>query len=167
MLPTKTVLTDSSWLNFEQAKYAFDEVIVGKTTVKQMHEMGFDPFKTPNISIENYLSIQDRFDPFRKGVSLPEIVRECIVLQEKCYALSVKAGIVKDERIGNAFLDVTTFRRQTFSRRWIFEAVFIVKSDLIVYKLWKGSPMLETYEDDVRPLGPVQNIGDFLTVLPI
>ena len=41
-----------------------------------------------------------------------------------------KAGIVKDERIGNALLDVTTFRRQTFSRQWNFEAVFIVKSDL-------------------------------------
>ena len=45
---------------------------------------------------------------------------------------------------------------------WRFNALVVLKDDLVVYKLWGGQPTIRETEKDTRPLGPLQNLGESL-----
>jgi len=46
---------------FKEAKAAYERITPLETTHKEIHELGFDPFTTPNIRILTYLDIMNRF----------------------------------------------------------------------------------------------------------
>ena len=37
--------------------------------------------------------------------------------------------------------------------------MFVLKQDLVIYKLWSGTPRIQEYGKKRNPLGPLQGIG--------
>jgi len=50
------------------------------------------------------------------------------------------------------------FNRKTMTTGWEFNAVWLVKNDLVVYKLISGKPQVREDETRRNPLGPLQGI---------
>ena len=69
--------------------------------------------------------------------------------------------IISNKRYGNFFLDVLNFRRKSRESGWRFRALFIVVEDIVVYKLWGGSPVIDELSETKNPLGPLQDLGGY------
>ena len=163
LLPSKKVERNDHWQTFNSIQSVYDEVSPNKTTLPELNHMGFDPYVANNVKIENYLDIRRRFDPLSTGKNIPEPVGECLSLFKRCQAYVVDVDYEYEDRIGNALLDLTGFRREVLKEGWRFQAVFIIKDQLVVYKLWSGEPKRKAYIDEIRPLGPLQSLDDLIT----
>ena len=115
----------------------------------------------------DFVSIRDHFDPRQTGLNIPAPIRSCLKLMEGCYSLKINVSDKKKKRIGNIILDLTTFRRQRIISSWEFEALFVIANNKVVYKTWHGNPKKENYQDKIQPLGPFQEIGKAMSVIPL
>ena len=167
LLPKTTQKTKSVWQSFDEAKKSFDQVTPGQTSLKELYKMGFNPYKSTNMTIKNFISVRDRFDPKQSGNHLPGQIRQCLEMLDSCYSINLEVGGSKSRRVGNFLLDMTSFRRQTVASSWRFEATFIISNQKVVYKVWRGFPKKEVYSDKVKPLGPLQNIVDYVPVIEL
>ncbi len=164
MLPQAHGRAESPWHSFEQAKAAFDKVIPNQTSKDDLHKLAFDPFKNPNIEIMTYLDLANMFMPnssFQKE-DIAQEVRECMKAQDKCYGYRLIIENIKNRRYGNVFLDLFKFKRKSRKTGWYFKAVLVLQDDLVVYKIWGGKPLVEEYEYQKNPLGPLQESGGAL-----
>lgn len=166
LLPTETQHTISPWRNFETAKATFEKVVPGKTTVQELANLGYNPYTVPNIKIENYLWIRQNFDPYQTGYNVPASVARCLAAQDSCLAYVVTAGFSKDKRVGNVLLDLANFKRETYITSWSFNAIFVINSNIVVYKTWTGNPITEIHKKQINPLGPIQGITNYLYGIP-
>src|SRR5512140_959523 len=53
LLPSSKATIESPWQEFDRAKADYGKIIAGKTTVEELNQIGFDPYKVPNIRILN------------------------------------------------------------------------------------------------------------------
>lgn len=106
VLPSKHTKNVSNWESFYLAYEAFEKVKVDQTTIIELQELGFDPFESSNVAIENYLNVRNRFDPNNLGINMPKSVEECLAIKEDCNAYVATIGHINEDRIGNAFLDI-------------------------------------------------------------
>jgi hypothetical protein len=160
-LPTAEEVTKSPWKSFKQAKSAYDGIVLNQTTVKQLRELGFDPYSTPNVNILSYLDVIQRFMP-TNSVSLehlPKSVRDCIAKLEACKAYEAHPGVIKRKRIGSAFKDLLGFKRKTIETGWRFNALIVLDNGVAVYKVWSGVPNVDSEKTRKNPLGPLQGSG--------
>jgi hypothetical protein len=162
LLPSSKQTTRSPWHTFADAKAAFDKIIPFQTSAKEMRELGFDPFSTPNIEILTYVDIMNLFmpNPSINIEDLDEGIRACIKAKSICTAYEFDPQILHSERHGNVMLDLFNFRRKTVESGWRFEALIVLVNDTVVYKLWGGNPIIDQQRDTKNPLGPLQNTGD-------
>lgn len=162
LLPAVKQSTQSPWMNFIDARQAFDKIIPNKTTETGLKKLGFDPLLTPNIRTVTYLEVIQQFIPNQsiQKEDLPKGIFECIKSQSLCKGFIVEPKILNSKRYGNAFLDLLNFRRKTITTGWKFTALIVLRNDLVIYKLWGGEPNIVEFEDKKNPLGPFQNIGD-------
>jgi hypothetical protein len=165
LLPSVKQTTKSPWLNFEDAKKAFDKITSNQTTQEDLKQLGFDPFETPNVKLVTYLELIERFLP-NQSIRLEDIdqgVRSCLQVREHCQGYEVSPKMLNSRRYGNAFLDLLNFRRKKVTTGWRFNALIVLKEGLVVHKVWGGEPKVSEFEDKKNPLGPLQNID---TILP-
>jgi hypothetical protein len=165
LLPSVKQTTKSPWLNFEDAKRAFDKITPNQTTQENLKQLGFDPFETPNVKLVTYLELIERFLP-NQSIRLEDIdqgVRSCLQVREHCQGYEVSPKMLNSRRYGNAFLDLLNFRRKKVTTGWKFNALIVLKEGLVVHKIWGGEPKVSEFEDKKNPLGPLQNID---TILP-
>jgi hypothetical protein len=162
LLPSSKQTTRSPWVSFGDAKASFDKIIPFQTTAKEMQELGFDPFSTPNIEILTYVDIMNLFmpNPSINMEDLDEGIRSCIKAKSACTAYEFDPQILHSERHGNVILDLFNFRRKTVESGWRFEALIVLVNDTVVYKIWGGNPIIDEQRDTKNPLGPLQNSGD-------
>ena len=163
VLPSKKNKQVSNWDNFYLAYEAFEKVEINKTTIIELQDLGFDPFESTNIAIENYLNIRNRFDPNNLGINMPKSVQECLALQENCKAYVATISHSNEDRVGNPFLDITGFHKETHILGWDFQAIFIIKNNIVIYKLWAGQPNKKQIIHETKPLGPLQDVSDIVT----
>lgn len=161
LLPSVRQRSESVWKSYDEAHTAFDRIQPGTTRLETLWELGFDPRKHPNIEVLNYLDIIRHFIP---NDSIPmnsvdEEVRSCLQAKTDCHGYLVSAGFTYRKRLGNAFLDVFNFRRQTQTSGWKFQGLIVMNKDLVVYKLASGQPNILDFEDKKNPLGPLQDIS--------
>ena len=164
VLPSEEKINESPWKNFEQAKNAYNLVISNYTTNDELKELGFDPYKTPNVKILTYLDIVQRFIP-SPSIHIEDLdpgIQRCLKARENCYAYEAKPGQKNSQRNGNAFLDILNFRKKTQYTGWEFDALIVLVNDLVVYKIDGGTPILRESGDQKNPLGPFQGARDFL-----
>jgi len=164
MLPRSKAETESGWASFDDARAAFDKLQVHKTRADELAKLGFDPFANANVTLLNYSDLIRRFVP--GTVALPESIDgdilDCIAVKERCRAVEVDISNSRSERVGSFFLDFLNFRRKTEISGWRFNAVVVLKDDVVVYKLWGGRPMIKEVTESRNPMGPLQGGGEKL-----
>lgn len=160
-LPKAEEVTKSPWGSFKEAMAAYDQIRLDKTTVRELQQLGFDPYSTPNVRILSYLDIIQKFMPTNSVTleHLPASVRRCLAKQESCRAYEATPGIVKRKRIGSTFKDLLGFKRKTIETGWRFNALIVLDDDIAVYKVWSGVPNIDSEKTRKNPLGPLQGSG--------
>ncbi len=161
LLPTSLEEVRSPWDSFEEAKKAFDKILVEETSLDGLKSLGFDPFITSNMEILTYLDIMERFMPnpaIEKEDLDPGILR-CIEAQHSCHAYEMTVQVANSERRGNVFLDLFGFKRKTNRSGWQFQSLFVINNGFVVYKLWGGKPNINETSLMKKPLGPLQDAG--------
>jgi len=164
LLPSIEQTTKSPWESFGEAKKSFDKITPRKTTTEELKQLGFDPFETPNVTLITYLEIIEHFMP-NPSITLQHLdpgVRACLKSRHACHGYAVAPKMETSRRYGNTAADLFNFRRKTMTTGWEFDALIVIKDDLVVYKLWGGQPNIEKFEDKRNPLGPLQDVGKLL-----
>jgi hypothetical protein len=163
MLPSAQTIPKSRWHSYDEAKEAFDRITPNATKVYDLQQLGFDP-TAPNAKSLTYLDVIQRFLPTQAigKEDLDQNVRECIAAHDACRAIEIDINEVHARRFGNVCLDVFGFRRKTHETGWRFVAFLVIRDDLVVYKLCSGAPVVDRIERRVKPLGPLQELDNFL-----
>ena len=165
MLPSAKITVTSPWQSFENIKTVYEKIIPDKTTMEDLKQIGFDPYKTPNIRILTAADIPSYFmpNPSIKKDDLDPGVLECINAKDRCRAYQVNVGDKKKKRVGNFWLDIFEFERLTKESGWEFKGLIIVIDNLVVYKEpVAGKPKIDVEELEKKPLGLLQEIGDLV-----
>lgn len=164
MLPRSKAVAESAWASFDDARAAFDKLQVHKTRADELAKLGFDPFVNPNVTLLNYSDLIRRFVPVTAALaqSVDGDILDCIAVKERCRGVEVDINNSRSERVGSFFLDFLNFRRRTEITGWRFNAVVVLKDDVVVYKLWGGRPMIKDVIESRNPLGPLQGGGEKL-----
>lgn len=161
MLPHGADKVISPWGSFDEVMSAYEKVIPAQTRRNELAELGFSPERSPNLRILNHLEIINRVAP-QQALSrddLPAGLLQCLKAQGACQAYEIKVQVTEHKRYGNFLADFLNFRRKVQIRGWAFNAVFVLNDDLVVYKVWNGTPKIDEYSDTTNPLGPLQGIG--------
>ena len=163
VLPRGYETTASAWDTFEAAKAAFDQIEPGRSTLAELGDLGYDPDTAPNTKTLSYLELLQRFLP-TQAIGLGDLdpdVRRCLEAHNGCQGIEVQPKSIQRQRVGNAFLDIFNFRRETVEKGWSFSALILLRDDLVLYKTWNGSANIATTERKDNPLGPLQDLGGF------
>ena len=162
LLPTSVDTVKSSWDSFDEAKTAFDRIVLYETDLQQLKNLGFDPFASSNMEILTYLDIMARFMPNQaiQKEDLAAGIRECIDAQNGCMAYEMSVEELNSERRGSVILDLFGFKRKTYRSGWQFHSLFVINDGFVVYKLWGGKPHIDEKSLRKKPLGPLQESGD-------
>lgn len=161
LLPSAVQTTEPPWKDYASARAAFDSIQPGRTTRAELWQMGFDPFKSPNLKLLNYLDVTRLFLA-NDSVHLTDLdaeIQSCITQRLTCQGYEVNLGRTSRQRVGNALLDIFNFRRQTETRGWQFRGLILLENERVVYKIENGQPVIQEFEDKKNPLGPLQDIS--------
>ena len=152
------------WGTFDEAKTAFEQITPYKTSVDDLHKLGFDPASTPNLKILSYLDIIHHFmfNPSIKKEDLDAGVQACIDAKTNCRAYEISLSNIAQDRYGNVLLDLFNFRRRTKETGWEFEALMVMVNGTVVHKFWGGTPIINAESERKNPLGPLQDSSDLL-----
>ncbi len=159
-LPREESNVESRWGNFQEAMADYEKIEPYETTLKELRELGYDPYSQPNIRILSYLDIIQRFMP-NQSIKLEDLdaaVSYCIKSRANCIAYEAQPQETKSKRVGNAAMDVMTFKRHTKRTGWSFYALIIINDGVVVYKVWSGEPIISGEKIRKNPLGPLQGI---------
>jgi hypothetical protein len=162
LLPHETKVAATNFQSFEQVQSAYTDIVPGATRLSDLPKLGFDTATTPNVEILSYLGVIERFMP-RNTMSFDHLappVQNCIESQDRCSAFVFHPQHIESRRMGNLFLDVLGFERQTVDSGWSAEVVLLMQDGHVAYKLMSGRPHIEDMHDNVQPLGPLQDIGN-------
>ena len=159
LLPRAKAVSESPWQEYSDAKGSFDSIKIGETTVEDLKQLGFDVNSSPNLKIMNYLDIAatvqaipiDQLDPG---------LQACLVARAECRAYIFEPRRIYTTRVGNFWLDITNFRRQSHETGWRFRALIVFVNHHVAYKLSSGEPQVDQFEDKINPLGPFQTPAD-------
>ena len=174
LLPSSTQTVESPWQDFDSAKISYEKIVPGVTTLDELKSNGYDPHKLPNIRIMNATEVINLFlpNPSIKKEDLDPGIQKCIQSKDRCTAYLLQPGRLKAKRIGNFWLDTFTFKRHTQNTGWEFRGLITIVDNVVTYRDPPGGrPLIHTNQIEVKPLGPMQEIGGFIvdgvkTLLP-
>jgi hypothetical protein len=162
ILPEGETRVGTGWRDFEHAREAFETIQSYRSGRLDVHTMGLDPFKNTSVAILSYSDILQRFgtgngllpDQLERGV------RECMEGGRRCSGYQVSVREVKSRRVGNAWLDLFNFKRQTDSDGWSFNGLIVFVDDQVVLTLHGGQPKIHESTIQKNPLGPLQTLPE-------
>lgn len=167
LLPKGKNIAESPWQDYVDAKRAFDAITIGRTTVDDLKQLGFDIKASPNIKILSYLEVASSVQP----IPIPELdpgLQACIRARSDCRAYVFEPSRIYSKRVGNFWLDIFNFRRKTHQTGWRFRALIVFVNHTVAYKLSSGEPQVDTMEDKINPLGPIQApVGIITRLVPL
>ena len=158
MLPSTKVTVQSPWQTFDDCKTTFDQITLNKTTSKELERL----FANQNVTRLNYLDIQQRFMP-NTSISKEDLdpeIKKALDAKNASYAYEIMPQTINNNRSGNFWLDIFRFKRETIESGWQFKALIVIVNDIVVYKLWGGTPKIDKKTVEKKPLGPIQELGD-------
>jgi hypothetical protein len=160
LLPEAKTAVAGPWKSFEEARITFAQIIPYQTTRAELDAIGLNPIRNPNITLLNYSDVIRRFVPPGgvDGYSLDPGVMDCIRVRTDCQGYELDQKTLRRDRYGNFWLDFFNFNRKTLTTGWEFNAVWLVKNEVVVYKLIGGKPQVREDESRRNPLGPLQGI---------
>ena len=161
LLPTAKDTTKFPWNSFEEARTAYNKVVPNTTTVKQLRDLGFNIYSSPNLKVLNYVDIAVATQSI-KSQDFDGGIERCLRARNNCRGYQFEPSFLKDERYGNFWLDLFNFKRKNRQTGWRFIAVFFVIDDLVIEKVWSGSPSILIEKEGKNPLGPFQEGAGFM-----
>jgi hypothetical protein len=87
-------------------------------------------------------------------------IRQCLTAGNACSGYLILVRRNDRARIGNFWLDVFNFRRETDVTGWTFNALILFVDDVVVYTVHGGQPRIHEKEVSRNPLGPLQGLGE-------
>ncbi len=165
LLPSSKVTVKSPWKDYDSAKLDYEKIIPGITTVAELNKLGFNPREVPNIRIMNATEIIILFmpSPSIKIENLDPGIQKCIESKDRCTAYKIEPSLLESKRIGNFWLDMFSFKRDTVAFGWEFRGLITIVDDCVTYRDPSGGrPAISTEEIQRRPLGPLQDIGGII-----
>ncbi len=162
VLPSTANTSKSKWPTYDEAHGAYDTVILDKTTRKELQALGFTPDSSANVRILNYVDVGNLFGSAFRPEDLPSGVKECFGAQDKCVGYVVVVRNISNKRNGNVAVDLFGFGKQTHTTGFEFQATLVLVNDRVVYKMWNGTPNVESVEKQTTPLGPMQNLSGII-----
>jgi hypothetical protein len=157
LLPQAQTNTNTGWKSFDEAKTAIEAMRPHHTRVADLRAAGLDPYTNPNVELLNYSDILRRFPLTGAVTRLDPGLRECIEAGKACIGYAVDIRTEHKERVGPFLLDVLSFRRETRSTGWTFNALVLLVDGEVVYALYGGKPAILQTDKTVEPLGPLQD----------
>lgn len=142
----------------------FEKIVPGKTTLAELKALGVDPDRTANVALLGHadllrrLAASSSFDINHLDPGL----KQCVSLAQSCFAYELEQTQLDRQRVGGFWMDFLNFRRSVDITGWQFDALVVIKGELVIYKLWSGKPKIHQTEDERNPLGPLQGIGPSL-----
>ena len=158
VLPTTTTKNQGKWGSYAEARLAYDSILDGKTRTAELKALGFNPDEMPNMRVLNYVDVVNQFGSAFRLQDLPDGVKACVTARERCTGYVLELRQVKAKREGSIPADLFGFKKNTHTTGWAFQAMVILVDEVVVYKLWSGTPKIEGYERTVNPLGPMQSM---------
>jgi hypothetical protein len=165
LLPTAEVKVSGPWRSFEEAKAAIERIEPNRTSTADLRTSGIDP-EGPNVQLLSYSDILLRFP---MGVSAAQGpmnsgLHECLAAGKSCTGYAISVRETNHDRTGSFWLDALGFKRVVDTTGWQFNALILLVGDRVVYTLYSGQPQVREHEVTRHPLGPIQNIGDAVSV---
>jgi hypothetical protein len=165
LLPSSHSQVASNWSSFGDARSAIERIEPGRSTARDLREIGIDPYASTNVQLMSYSDVLLRFPNAGGFDQLDEGLRQCLRAGKACVGYSISAGDrVQDRRTGNFWLDVLGFKRVVEVTGWNFNAIVLLVDERVVYTLYGGQPNMRGKETASQPLGPVQNVGEALSI---
>lgn len=162
LLPRSTSVTKSPWKSYTEVVSAYDKVVTKKSTTNDLKKLGFDVYSTVNLKILSYVDIAVATQTLKKDEVSNGIVA-CLRAQNMCNGYVFEPQVIHSERYGNFWLDVFRFKRKTKMSGWKYKATFLVVDSVVVDKFWSGEPLVDQDQEDINPLGPLQELGNMLS----
>lgn len=157
LLPTSETSVAARWDNFDEAKAAVERIDPGRTSAAEVRALGFDPYADPNVELLSYSDILRRFPTIGTRNRLDPGLAACLEAGSRCSGYAIEIRRSKLDRVGNFFLDVLNFRRETKTTGWSFYGLVLIVDERAVYALYGGKPALLETGHTVTPLGPLQD----------
>jgi hypothetical protein len=157
LLPQQQVTMETGWKTFDEARAAVERLEPHRTTTSDLVAAGFDPRTNPNVELLNYSEILRRFPLPANVARIDAGLRECMEAGKACVGYAVDIKQERKERVGPFLLDLLSFRRETKSTGWTFNALVLLVDDQVVYALYGGKPVISQTDKTVEPLGPLQD----------
>ncbi|MEO8309592.1 MAG: hypothetical protein ABI520_00325 [Caldimonas sp.] len=123
--------------------------------------MGFD-IGAGNVRQIPYPDVVGRLAP-NGSIALADLdvgIRDCILARLACRAYEFRIGRETRTRTGGFIKDFLNFERTTSVVSWRFEALVVVRDDVVLFRTFGGEPRNERVEHESNPLGPLQSIGE-------
>lgn len=164
LLPTSKKTSDVPWDDFNKVQTAYNNITTYKTTRKELHTLGFNPYETPNIKILNHLDILEKFliSPSIKVQDLDEGLQKCLKNEKKCTAYEIDISNIKNKRYGSVLADLFNFRKKTLQTGWNFYSLVVLDNSTVVYKVSQSTPKINNRTEEKNPLGPFQSMESVL-----
>ncbi len=164
LLPSSHSEVASAWSSFGEARAAIERIETGRSTVGELRAAGIDPYASHNVQLMSYSDVLLRFPNAGSLDQLDEGLRQCLRAGKACTGYSISAGDRVQDRVGNFWLDMFGFRRVVEVSGWNFNAIVLMVDDRVVYAVYGGQPNMRGKETNSQPLGPVQNVGEALSI---
>lgn len=168
LLPSAKQSVNTPWSDFDGAKRSYEQIVPFQTTMQTVRELGFDPDKAANMKVLNQAQVVNAVlpSPLHDPATIPKGLIACMGAQESCVGYLMEPSKIDQNREGNFLLDFLNFKRKTVTTGWKFSALIVVVGETVVYKQWDGQPKIETSDERVNPLGPLQSMGETLKPAP-
>jgi hypothetical protein len=162
MLPAGEARQGNGWTSYENARDLFITIHPFETHRMDVHGLGLDPFKNPSVSLLSYSDLVQRLGTGNvlRADQLERGIRECMESGKRCTGYQINQREVKQKRIGNAFLDLFNFRRETESYGWSFNGLIVFVDEQVVMTLYGGQPLIHEITKQTNPLGPLQSLPE-------
>ncbi len=161
LLPDSSTDSRAAFADFEAAQHSFERIVPYQTTAADLKAMGFDTAMS-NVRQIPYPDVVGRLAP-NGGIALADLdvgIRDCILARLRCRAYEFRIGHETRTRTGGFIRDFLNFERTTSVVSWHFEALVVVREDLVLFRTFGGEPRNERVDHEMNPLGPLQSIGE-------
>jgi hypothetical protein len=163
LLPHSKQTTETPWHTYSEAQAMFAKIVPRKTTLQELSELGVDE-RTPNVALLSHADLLRRLSatPSLDIRTLDPVLQECVASHYNCFAYEIEQTHMNKRRFGGFWADFMNFHKQTDISGWQFDAIVVIKDNVVIYKLWSGKPNIHQLEEERNPLGPLQGFGPSL-----
>lgn len=161
ILPSTAHESAGPFETYEIAEIGYRVIQPGVTDAAKLRTLGIDPKTTPNLRVINYVEVMKIFMP-TDTVALRDLdpaVQGCIGAKIACVGYVLAPEASGTQRTGDISLDVLGFQRNTEAKGWAASMLLLLVDDVVVYKLWSGTPRIEERNAETNPLGPAQDLS--------